>query len=56
MPGQSAFRGPGRRQAGSGVASGLALLLVLSMVAALGVTVPNGRVARAAVLAADAAT
>ena len=56
MPGQSAFKGAGRRRAGSRVASGVVLALALSMVAAIGVAVQDGRVARASVLAADAAT
>jgi hypothetical protein len=56
MPGQSAFRGASRRRAGSRVASGVALVLVLSMAAAIGVAIPEARVARATVLAADAAT
>ena len=55
MPGQSANSGASRRRAGSRVASVVALLLALSMVAAFGVTVPDGRLARASVLAVDAA-
>ena len=53
MPGQPAFRGASRRRAGSGVASGMALVVVLSMVAAIGATFLGGG---ASALAADAST
>jgi hypothetical protein len=55
MPGQSAFRRAGRRRAGSRVVSGVALVVALSMVVAVGLAIPDGQVARASVLAADAA-
>lgn len=56
MPGQSAIRGAGRRRAGSGIMRGVAFVLVISTVAALGVAMTDGRAALATVLAADAAS
>ena len=56
MPGQSAIRGAGRRRAGSGIMRGVAFVLVISTVAALGVAMTDGRAAHATVLAADAAS